>query len=214
MAKIDLEYAQMLSEIVLNGKIFVNEDGVVRRQIPYYTFRHEMCNGFPAVTLKKVDVQNVIQTTIEFLQHNKKKIAEAVSLINKTNLDNIGANLCPMIIDCKDNGELCYEYHFNSSLICGRIYDTLFFCGLYALIFESLIGVKASAIQIDLKAPCVLEDEIEETREILTKNPMLNDACQISCPIYLTSENESVEWKLDRLKVEDFTITNYPNFNN
>ena len=212
MAKIDVEYAAMLSEIILIGKQFVDEEEVVRRQIPHYTFRHDINEGFPLVSIAEVNVENIIHKIISFFESNKKHLSEKFTNYEMYYRNNYYPlfDFLTIIGDIDDNGEIVYEYHFTKLVISAWIPDHLLFAGLFSKMIEAMLGLKISFIQIDFKAPMILESKLEEIEETLRKNPMLHDNCQVSVPIYLTSENESIEWKIDRLSIEDFTIINYP----
>ena len=211
MAKIDLECAAMLSEVVLNGKIFVDENEVVRRQIPYYTFRHNMDEGFPITSLRNVDFKKVVSLVISTFERNKEDISTLVEFINFSDQSKYtpASQLFAMIRDYNDNGEFGFEYHFSKYAVDTSLANCICYCGLVTLIMQALTNQKAFYLHIDFKAQCILEEKVENIRDILTKNPNSFHPCNVSIPIYLSSENESVEWKIDRLSEEDFTINYY-----
>lgn len=70
MAKIDIEYHNLLDKILQEGYTYEdpNRKGVNRIEIPSYTFRHEFKDGFPAITTKKLNYKNVATELIWFLK--------------------------------------------------------------------------------------------------------------------------------------------------
>ena len=69
MAKIDIEFREILEKVLTQGIEYANERRNVKRlQIPSYTFRHEFSDGFPALTLKKLAFKSVITELIWFLR--------------------------------------------------------------------------------------------------------------------------------------------------
>lgn len=70
MSKIDIEYHNLLDEILQKGYTYEdpNRKGVNRIEIPSYTFRHEFKDGFPAITTKKLHYKNVATELIWFLR--------------------------------------------------------------------------------------------------------------------------------------------------
>ena len=87
MAHIDLEF-QHLCRVILNyGKEYENKNrGVKRKQIPSYTFRHELDNGFPAITNKKLYWKGIVGELIWFLRgdNNVKYLNEnGIKIWNK-----------------------------------------------------------------------------------------------------------------------------------
>ena len=289
MAKIDLEYCKIISNILLNGVEYVDKNrDVVRRQIPYYTFRHEFeTGGFPAITMKELYWKGVIGELIWFLQGNTnarwlsdrgihiwdkdalnyynrltgreltmdqfnqdsmrhsvgrnysfqyrrfngqvdqiKKLVEGmienimstyliVTAWNPSDLDDTALAPCHygyQIIGVPlDNGEFGFELHWKQRSVDGFLGMSFNIAsyGLLALILEALTGYKAVAIQGDLKCVHLYENQIEAATEMLKRNPNQFDACQVSVPIYLSSPNETLDWKLDRLSIEDFTVSGY-----
>lgn len=69
MADIDKEYVKLCEKILTEGREYENVNrGVKRLQIPSYTFRHEMKNGFPATTGKKLYYKGIVAELLWFLR--------------------------------------------------------------------------------------------------------------------------------------------------
>ena len=70
MSKIDKNYHNLLERILQEGYTYEdpNRKGVNRLEIPYYTFRHEFKDGFPAITTKKLNYKAVVTELIWFLR--------------------------------------------------------------------------------------------------------------------------------------------------
>ncbi len=69
MATIDIEFHKLCNEILTTGREYENKNrGVKRLQIPSYTFRHNLANGFPAITSKKLPFKTVVGELIWFLR--------------------------------------------------------------------------------------------------------------------------------------------------
>lgn len=70
MAKIDITYHNLLDKILQEGYTYEdpNRKEVNRLEIPYYTFRHEFKDGFPAITTKKLNYKSVVTELIWFLR--------------------------------------------------------------------------------------------------------------------------------------------------
>ena len=70
MSKIDKSYHNLLEKILQEGYTYEdpNRKGVNRLEIPYYTFRHEFKDGFPAITTKKLNYKSVVTELIWFLR--------------------------------------------------------------------------------------------------------------------------------------------------
>mgnify|MGYP003607991452 CR=1 FL=1 len=110
-----------------------------------------------------------------------------------------------------ENGEYGFELHWNQRSVdsfLGISFNIASY-GLLALILEKLTEYKAVAIQGDLKCVHLYENQIEAATEMLKRNPNLYDACDVSVPIYLSSQNESLDWKLNKMEISDFVVTNY-----
>ena len=70
MSKIDKSYRSLLEEI-LNKGYWYNDPkrkDVKRLEIPSYTFRHDFKDGFPAITTKKLNYNNILTELIWFLR--------------------------------------------------------------------------------------------------------------------------------------------------
>lgn len=67
---IDQQYAHMLETVFKHGVEYddPNRQGVVRKEIPSYTFRHEFKDGFPAISTKKLFFKSVTTELIWFLR--------------------------------------------------------------------------------------------------------------------------------------------------
>ncbi len=69
MPKIDLEYNDIIKDVLENGKTYINKNrGITRLQIPSYTFRHSFEDGFPAVSSKKLAFKSIVGELIWFLE--------------------------------------------------------------------------------------------------------------------------------------------------
>lgn len=70
MAKIDQEYHKLLETILKEGYNYEdpNRKDVYRTEIQSYTFRHEFKNGFPAITTKELNYNNIIVELLWFLK--------------------------------------------------------------------------------------------------------------------------------------------------
>lgn len=69
MAIIDRKTQDLFNEVLTNGKEYENKRrGVKRLQISDYTVRHHANEGFPALTLKKLNFNHVITELIWFLR--------------------------------------------------------------------------------------------------------------------------------------------------
>lgn len=69
MAKVDFEFQKLCNEILTNGIEYENKNrGVKRLQIPSYTFRHNLSEGFPAITNKKLYWKGIVGELIWFLR--------------------------------------------------------------------------------------------------------------------------------------------------
>lgn len=69
MAKIDEVYNKGLEEILRNGYEYEdpNRKGVIRREIPSFTLRHNLDEGFPAITTRKVFFKGAVEELLFFL---------------------------------------------------------------------------------------------------------------------------------------------------
>lgn len=69
---IDAVYKDLISNILDRGYRYEdpNRKGVVRTEIPSYTFRHNFSDGFPAISLKKLAWKSVVTELIWFLKGN------------------------------------------------------------------------------------------------------------------------------------------------
>lgn len=67
---IDAVYKDLISNILDQGYRYEdpNRKGVVRTEIPSYTFRHNFSDGFPAISLKKLAWKSVVTELIFFLK--------------------------------------------------------------------------------------------------------------------------------------------------
>lgn len=70
MASVDVSYHALLHEILEKGYTYEdpNRKGVNRVEILSHTFRHEFKNGFPAITTKKLNYNNVVTELLWFLR--------------------------------------------------------------------------------------------------------------------------------------------------
>jgi thymidylate synthase len=69
MAQIDKTFSELCEAIKLNGKEYHNvKRNVKRLQIPSYTFRHDLKDGFPALTNKRLYWRGVVGELIWFLR--------------------------------------------------------------------------------------------------------------------------------------------------
>ena len=69
MAIIDIKTQDLFNAVLENGKEYENKRrGVKRLQISDYTIKHNANEGFPALTLKKLNFKNVITELIWFLR--------------------------------------------------------------------------------------------------------------------------------------------------
>lgn len=69
MAEIDVTYKSLLNRILSEGEWYTDKSrGVRRLQIPSHTFRHAFQDGFPAITLKKLNWKTVVGELIWFLR--------------------------------------------------------------------------------------------------------------------------------------------------
>jgi len=69
MSKVDVEFHKLCNEILSNGREYENKNrGAKRLQIPSYTFRHNMADGFPALTNKKLYWRGIVTELIWFLR--------------------------------------------------------------------------------------------------------------------------------------------------
>ena len=94
MAHIDKSYHNLLDKILQEGYTYEdpNRKGVNRLEIPYYTFRHEFKDGFPAITTKKLNYKSVVTELIWFLRGDtniKYLLENNVNIWNKDCLNRI-----------------------------------------------------------------------------------------------------------------------------
>lgn len=70
MAKIDKKYHKLLNKILDKGRWYEdpNRKGVKRLQIPHYSFKYNLKNGFPAITTKKLYWKGVVGELLWFLR--------------------------------------------------------------------------------------------------------------------------------------------------
>ena len=70
MAKIDIEYHNLLNTILFRGEGYEdpNRKGVTRIEIPHYSFYHSFEDGFPALTTKKLAWKSVVGETLWILR--------------------------------------------------------------------------------------------------------------------------------------------------
>lgn len=69
MSKVDQEFQTLCKKIKSEGREYENKNrGVKRLQIPSYTFRHKMADGFPAITNKKLYWKGIVGELIWFLK--------------------------------------------------------------------------------------------------------------------------------------------------
>src|SRR5690606_19097722 len=69
MSKVDKEFNKLCAYVLNNGKEYHNKNrGVKRLQVPSYNFRHEMSDGFPALSTKRLYLKGVIGELIWFLR--------------------------------------------------------------------------------------------------------------------------------------------------
>lgn len=70
MATIDTTYHKLLQTIIMHGYTYedLNRKGVKRKEIVSYTFRHELTDGFPAITTKKLNFKNIVTELLWFLR--------------------------------------------------------------------------------------------------------------------------------------------------
>lgn len=69
MAQIDLEFQKLCREIFDKGREYNNKNrGVKRLQIPSYTFRHDLTQGFPAITNKQLYWKGIVGELLWFLR--------------------------------------------------------------------------------------------------------------------------------------------------
>lgn len=110
-----------------------------------------------------------------------------------------------------EDGTFGFELHWHQRSVdafLGSCFNIASYA-LLALILEAFTGYKAIAVQGDLKAVHLYENQIDAAKEMLKRNPNLYDECTVSTPIYLSSESMTIDQKLDRLSIEDFTIHGY-----
>jgi len=69
MSKIDRTYLQGLSSILEEGYLYedANRKGVYRREIPSFTLRHNLSEGFPIISLKKSFFKGAVAELLFFL---------------------------------------------------------------------------------------------------------------------------------------------------
>ena len=69
MSKIDETYLQGLSSILEEGYLYedTNRKGVYRREIPSFTLRHNLSEGFPIISLKKSFFKGAVAELLFFL---------------------------------------------------------------------------------------------------------------------------------------------------
>jgi thymidylate synthase len=69
MAQIDLEFQKLCKVILAEGREYENKNrGVKRLQIPSYTFRHSLSQGFPAITNKELYWKGIVGELLWFLR--------------------------------------------------------------------------------------------------------------------------------------------------
>jgi thymidylate synthase len=69
MAHIDLEFQKLCKAILSEGREYENKNrGVKRLQIPSYTFRHDLSQGFPAITNKELYWKGIVGELVWFLR--------------------------------------------------------------------------------------------------------------------------------------------------
>lgn len=69
MAHIDLEFQKLCKTILSEGREYENKNrGVKRLQIPSYTFKHDLSQGFPAITNKELYWKGIVGELIWFLR--------------------------------------------------------------------------------------------------------------------------------------------------
>jgi thymidylate synthase len=69
MSQIDYSFREMCESVFSYGQIYENKKrGVKRLQIPSYSFRHEFKDGFPALSLKKLEWEMVVGELLWFLR--------------------------------------------------------------------------------------------------------------------------------------------------
>lgn len=69
MANIDLEFQKLCKTILEEGREYENKNrGVKRLQIPSYAFKHDLSNGFPAITNKQLYWKAIVGELIWFLR--------------------------------------------------------------------------------------------------------------------------------------------------
>ena len=67
--KINKNYNKILKAVINKGKVYSNQKRNAKRvQIPSYTFRHEMHKGFPLISTREVDYNNVFSELLWFLR--------------------------------------------------------------------------------------------------------------------------------------------------
>ena len=67
--KINKNYNKILKTVINKGKTYTNHRRNTKRvQIPFYTFRHEMHKGFPLISTREVDYNNVFSELLWFLR--------------------------------------------------------------------------------------------------------------------------------------------------
>lgn len=110
-----------------------------------------------------------------------------------------------------EDGTFGFELHWHqrsTDAFLGSCFNIASYA-LLALILEAMTGYKAIAVQGDLKAVHLYDNQIDAATEMLKRNPNLYDECTVSTPIYLSSDDMTIDRKLDRLAIEDFTVHGY-----
>ena len=81
-----------------------------------------------------------------------------------------------------------------------------------AKILEMFTGYKALAIQGDLKAVHLYENQFEVANELLKRDPNKFDKCELSVPVYLSSNILSINEKINTLNINDFQLIGYESY--
>jgi len=110
-----------------------------------------------------------------------------------------------------EDGTFGFELHWKQRS-CDTFLGIPFNISSYAAlakILEMFTGYKAIAIQGDLKAVHLYENQFEVANELLKRDPNLYDKCELSVPTYLSSEFINVDTKISELNINDFQLIGY-----
>lgn len=128
MAKIDYTYHNLLEKILQEGYDYKDESrDVMCKQISSYEFRHNMKNGFPAITTKKLYWKGVVGELIWFLRGDtniKYLIDNNIHIWDKDAYNfykNIYKQQHPKLVNTLMMNFETFIYHLNKNISCNHL---------------------------------------------------------------------------------------------